>query len=327
MNSGIQKKADEYFAKAIAAKNVGRLKYAKTWFIKSASISKGKGRSVCWIFAGYCNKELGSLSEALSSLRKAERYNPQSSFVQLYIGILQLSLNRPRLAERAFRKSIKLRPSASAYILLGSALCRQRHRQNIKACYRSALRLKPNNEEAHYNLGVQYKFEGKFSKAERHLRYATKIDPQYATAYAELGNVLFKRKLFPQARTVLRRSIKLDPGHYWARLYLAITNWVLRRLKEAEGQYMEALKIAPADSLANSCFGDFLSSEGRANAEHFLKNGISLNTKNDVAHYHMGKHLWRNNREREAKPFLRKAAHLGHKRALQLLTELTRNNS
>ena len=59
-------------------------------------------------------------------------------------------------------------------------------------CLRKALEVDPDYDEAHYNLGYNYKKEGKFALAEKHLRRAIEIDPKYAQAYAELGALLLR---------------------------------------------------------------------------------------------------------------------------------------
>jgi len=325
MESNTQTKADKYFAKGIEARDAARFKIARTWFIKAGGELKRKERAACWAMAAYCDEELGNIKDALTSLRKAERYYPKSSRTQVFIGRMQRDLGKPRLAERAFRKAIALRPSAVAYIFLGVVLAQQGRSNEKKACYRVALRLEPDNEEAHFNLGVCYRYENQRSRAEKHYRRAIEIDPKYALAYAELGSVLLHRKAYREARTAYRRAIKFDPNNVWARLELAITNWCLRRLKEAEEQYREALRIEPSSVFANAALGDFLRSEDRGDGQKYLKKALKLDPSDDVAQYYMGIFLCEEYRDDEAAYYLRKAARQGHKGAKRLLARLLRD--
>ena len=317
------KVVQKYWDRATKAYQSENYSFAKKWFHKTLELQRKKERSSSWVFLADCNRELGNPSEALRLLRLTERYYPNKAWLQIFIGRIHLDLAKLKLAEKAFRKAIKKHPSADAYIFLGSTLSRQGRFREAKSCYQAALRLEPNNEEAHYNLGVRYREGKQYKKAERHLRQAIEIDYKYALAYAELGTVLLDKGLFPQARSTLMKSIKFAPKNYWARLYLANANWHLRRLKEAENQYRAAIKIAPSEALPNSCLGDFLSCEQKANAEYYLKNAIAIDPGDEHALYNMGKHLYRNHCDKEALFYLKKAARKGHEKAKNLLINLS----
>lgn len=314
----------KYWDKANKSYHSKNYSLAKKWYAKAAELRPKKEQTIFRALIADCEEELGNHSEALRSLRLIDRTHIKKSFIQIFIGCMQLKLSRPKLAERAFRKAIKKKPSADAYIFLGSSLCRQGRFREQKACYQVALRLEPNNEEAHYNLGVRYRVERQYKKAEKHLRQAIAIDKKYALAYAELGWVLVHKGLYPQARNSLRRSVTFDPDNYWTRLYLANANWHLHRLKEAEEQQRAALRINPSDSDAHAFLGDFLSSEQRGNGEYYLKKAVSLDPNNKLALYYMGKHYYRNYCDEKARYYLKKAARKGHKTAKKLLIQLSK---
>ncbi len=249
---------------------------ARKWLNQAAKLGTNKEREICWFCIAHSFNNQDQFSEALRFARRAEQFSPQSSKIQRFIGHLQLELGRPKLAERALRKSIKKKPSAAANIFLGSALGKQGRFREEKSSYQSAVRLDPKNEEAHYNLGVKYKFKNQRSRAEKHFRRAIEIDPRYGLAYSELGSVLVHKGLYSQARSILLKVVKFSADNYWARLYLANANWHLRRLKDAEEQYRAVQKASPSDSLANACLGDFLSCEQRGSPEPYLKKLLPL---------------------------------------------------
>ena len=319
-----KKASEKYWDNAMRALRSENYSLAKQWLHRAIELQTKKERSASLIFLAHCDEELGNPSEALRFLRLAERYYPKSSFIQLFIGRMQLDLSKPKLAERAFRKAIKKKPSAGAYIFLGSSLSRQGRFREEKTCYQAALRLEPNNEEAHYNFGVCYRFGKQYTKAEKHLRRAIAIDRKYSLAYAELGWVLIHKGLFPQARRTLLRAVKFDPDNYWTRLYLANANWHLHRLKEAEEQHRAVLRITPSDSDVHAFLGDFLSSEQRGNGEYYLKKAISINPSNDIALYYMGKHYYRIYCDEKARYYLKKSARKGHEKAKKLLMQLSK---
>jgi tetratricopeptide (TPR) repeat protein len=320
-------KAEKYFEKGCAARDAGRYARAKRWFISASEFPDKKWRAICWGLAADCDEEQGKLFDALQLLRKAEICDPTSAQIQLTIGRVQLKMGKPKLAQRAFEKSIRIRPTTYGYVFLGSAFRREERLDQQKACYQSALRLDPDYEEAHFNLGGCYKFEGQYSKAEKHFRRAIKIDPKYGLAYAELGSVLFEKQRFSESYRMLRRSVKLEPDYCWARLYFAVANWTLGHLKEAEKQYREALRIAPEDSLACALLGDFLSVERRGDGEKYLKRSLVLDPANAEALYRMARHLHRNNREDEAICHLKKAACKGSERAKEILDKIGKRSA
>jgi tetratricopeptide (TPR) repeat protein len=319
--------AGEYIDKAFAARDAGQSRLAKKLFIKAAGLLDKKGKAIYWHLAAYCDNDLRKYSDALQSLRKAERYNPTNASIQVTIGIVQLDIGKPKLAQRALEKAIHIKPTAVGYIFLGEAFGRQGRFDKEKAYYRAALRLEPDNEEAHYNLGACYKHERQLGRAERHLRRAIEIDPKYAIAYAELGAVLWKKRSFNESCRMLRRAVRLNPDYYWARLYLANANRRLRHLKEAEKQYREALRIKPDDPRACALLGNFLSAERRANAEKYLKRALALEPANTSALYYMGLHWYRKYQDSQAIYYLKKAVRKGHEKAKKLLDEIKKEKT
>ena len=310
---------DRLFSRALRARSRGQPGAARVLVLQALTLAPRKLRLL--IELADCEKELGDLSAALRSLRRAERVRPDSATVQLRIGIVQLELGRPKLAERALRRALELEPSAPAHNLLFAVLSRQGREAEGEPHLRAALRLDPRNEEAHCNLGICYRKRRQLARAERHLRSAIEIDPGYQVAYAELGEVLLMRGQHAEARRALRKAVRLRPEAYWARLYLAQASQELRRLKEAEDQYREALELRPEDPLGHALYGEFLSVvRGRpVDAESCLHTAVMLDPRDATAQYHMGKHLCRTGRDREGRKHLRRAARFGDARALTLL--------
>lgn len=312
----------KYFEKGVAAEESVRIKAARSWFMKAVQLSSGKRHAYYLSRAASCEEQLGNLRQAMQLLRKAERSHPVGDLVQLLIASIQLDLKRPKLAERAVRKAIDIKPSSAAYIYLGYSMGRQNRFKEQQNSYEASVRLDPDNDEALYNLGVSHAFDGRLDEAEELFRRAIQIDSKYAIAHAELGHILIKKGSHREARRILRRSVRLDPDYYWSRMYLGLANWFLRRLKEAEDQYLEVVRIAPDDPYANCSLGDFLSAERRGDPELYLNKALSLSPNDEAALYYMGKHLHAENRDDEAVCYLRKAARKGHESAKELLAKL-----
>ena len=142
--------SNKYLDKGINAGASDRYNIARKWFFKAAELGTTKEQAFCWFCIAHCYHNQDQISEALRFARRAEQFSPNSSKIQQFIGHLQLNLGRLKLAERALKKSIKTKPVATTYIFLGSALGKQGRFREAKSSYQSAVRLDPNNEEAHY---------------------------------------------------------------------------------------------------------------------------------------------------------------------------------
>ena len=54
--------------------------------------------------------------------------------------------------------------------------------------------------------GAQLQREGDLEQSVRLFKYATELDPDFATAYARMGSVLFAAELYPEARAALEKA-------------------------------------------------------------------------------------------------------------------------
>src|SRR5207244_536122 len=93
----------------------------------------------------------------------------------------------------AFRASLAAKPRSWTWVEL-AALFFYEDDEQATACLREALKLEPDYEEAHYNLGCCLARLQDLPLAEHHFRRAIAIDPEYAPAFAELGRLLSRRR-------------------------------------------------------------------------------------------------------------------------------------
>ncbi len=239
----------------------------------------------------------------------------------MIIGRSHLDLGQYVKAEQAFQQSLAFKPEPETWFFLGFTLIRLGRNDEAIDCYHQALKLDPDYDEAHYNLGCEYKLQNQLTQAEIHLRKAIEIDPKYSIAYAELGIVLSKKGELKEAAKLLRKSIRLEPNYGWARVYLANTLWHQRKLKAADEQYRKVIEIWPEFSLSYWCYGGFLADEQRdiALAESHLRKAVELDPQDEESNYWLGKCLLRWNRHNEAKKYLDIATRLGHQKAAGLV--------
>jgi tetratricopeptide (TPR) repeat protein len=229
------------------------------------------------------------------------------------------------MAERFYRQSLAIKQQPWTWVLLGRILDHPRRHDEAEECLRKALKVDPDYDEAHYNLGCSFRAKGKLALAEKHLKRAIAIDPKYALAYAELGALLAgQENRLKEAVGYLKRAIAHNPNDGWSRAYLANALWKLRKLKAAEDQFRQLLELWPTNALPYWCYGDFLASERNdpATAERYLRKALEIEPKGESPNYYLGKHLLHWNREEEANRFLKNATRLGHAKARELLQQL-----
>jgi cytochrome c-type biogenesis protein CcmH len=117
---------------------------------------------------------------------------------------------------------------------------------------RERLRQDPDNDQGWFLLGLAYRNAGDFEQAEQAFRRAGELQPRNADYVAYLGETILLKGTAghpsPEATTLFRHALQLDPNNAQARYYLAT-------LKDAGGDHRGAvddlvalLRSAPADA-------------------------------------------------------------------------------
>lgn len=78
------------------------------------------------------------------------------------------------------------------------------------SAYLKVLQMAPGMAQAHANLGHLYRDNGQLNNAERELRTAVALKPDYPYALYQLGGVLKAQHEFPDALVALRKSYKYE---------------------------------------------------------------------------------------------------------------------
>ena len=206
-----KEKAQEVFDAGVLAEEAGDTQEALRLYEKASAIDPT---------APHPRLRLASLlydesqwKEAIRVARQLTKRWPRVHLAHWVIARSYAELGRWMMAERFYPQSLAIKQSPIAWVLLSSVLNRLGRIDERDKCLRKALKVDPDCEEAHYNLGCIYKMKGKLSLAEKHLKRAIEIDPKYALAYAELGQLLLGQKgRTKEAANLLRRVVNYDPN-------------------------------------------------------------------------------------------------------------------
>jgi TolB-like protein/Tfp pilus assembly protein PilF len=182
------------------------------------------------------------------------------------IGLYKLNRRtRPMLREAAvdFQKAVAADPKyVAAYAALADAYgLLPQYGEPFSAALadtardyaQQALRLDPNSAEAHAALGTIYTYlDWKFADAERELKLAIALNPNYATAHQWYGELLVIVNRADEGVRELRRAVALDP-------LSPLQHGMLGRALDARGdsaaeiEFKEAIRL---DSTFQRSYGD-----------------------------------------------------------------------
>jgi len=208
-----------------------------------------------------------------------------------------------RNAEAAYRRIIAKDPRhVDANNLLG-LLCiqTQRFAPAIK-WIESALQEKPDDPQAHYNLGIALKEVERLDDAAIHFQQCIDLDSNNVEAYNALGNVLRIQDQHDRAVTCFEKSLAIQPTHADSRRNFSLVSNDLGVVANKVGlshdairHFRRAVELADANPEAHINLGITLEQTGKLDqAASSFKKAISAKPDFAQAHYNLA-HL-RNHR-------------------------------
>lgn len=148
----------------------------------------------------------------------------------------------------------------------------------------------------------------KFSEAEELYRKAIELNPNYAYAYNNLGNILSNLERYDEAEGFYRKAIDLDPNYALAYYNLGIILKSLNRYSEAETTYRKAIELDPNDALTYNNLGNILNDLERYDeAEAAYRKAIEIDNGDALYYHNLGVLLEILKRYEEAEAAYRKA--------------------
>ena len=229
------------------------------------------------------------LRDVLAAPDLPELAPSRSSLSNIYSAAL-IVLGKNDEAGAQLKKAITLKPDdADAHNNLGVTYLNKQDLDGAIAEFREALRLKPDTV-AHCNLGLALYGKGDFDGAIAEYREALRLNPAFAPAHYNLGNSLafFKHDL-NGAIAEYRASLRSDPGHAETHYNLGAALSVKGDFDGGTAEFREALRLNPGYAEAHSNLGFALNEKhdvDGAIAEY--REALRLNPGFAAAHNNLG---------------------------------------
>lgn len=144
--------------------------------------------------------------------------------------------------------------------MLGVHLTFEPRWRDAEAAFRTAIRIDPDNAEAHHAYGITLlaASRARLAEAEAELRAAVRAEPGDLTHRVVLAKVLYFRGRYAEARVVLEEALDIDPLYPDAMRNLAA-------VLVQTGEYDAAIRLhEEAQRLAYLPWGDGLLGHARA---------------------------------------------------------------
>ena len=119
--------------------------------------------------------DVGKWKQAIRVARQLTKRGPRFFSAHIVIARSYAELGRWKMAERFYRQALAIKQTPWAWVLLSQTLDQPGRHDEAEECLRKALKVDPDYDEAHYNLGYIYRGKGKFVLAEKHLRRASAL--------------------------------------------------------------------------------------------------------------------------------------------------------
>jgi len=188
----------------------------------------------------------GKLAEAAAAYDRALAVEPENADALHLRGMIACQMGNATTGLGLLRQAVALSPLAQFQNSLGLALTTTGDLDGAGRAFAEALRLNPKYADAHINSGNLVRRQGNIEAALGHYRQAVTLQPAHANALCLLGTLLDERGEHEQALPHLEKAIKLQPNDARMIAAFGVALMHLRR-PAAEELFTRALALNPKE--------------------------------------------------------------------------------
>jgi len=138
-------------------------------------------------------------------------------------------------------------------------------------------------------IAIQHCQAGRFQSAEQIFRQILHVEPAYAVAHNNLGNVLQEQGKLEDAVECYRRALQLKPDYALAQSNLGGALQAQGKWDEAMQCYQRTLQLTPNFAKAHNNLGTVFTAQGKLDeAVACYRRALQLNPDYAEAHYNLG---------------------------------------
>lgn len=157
-----------------------------------------------------------------------------------------LALGKIAEAAEVYGKALKLNPEdEEAHFGLAVAYTRLGRTNDAIEHYEDALKIFPDYPEAHNNLGNLLFGQGQHDKAVQHYLMALKAQPEYTSAMNNLGRAFATQGKTAEALHYFQEAVRIDTNYVEARFNMAGALAKLGEIDGARAEFNEVLRQKP----------------------------------------------------------------------------------
>ncbi len=160
--------------------------------------------------------------------------------------------------------------------------------QQAESECKQALGIDPTMPEAHYNLGMVYKEQGRLDDASSEFKSAIQSDPQYSEAYSGLGMTKLAQASYAEAAENFKHAISINTGNSTAHYGLGKTYLKQGMVDDAIKELNTSLYQFPNSAPVQQALGEAYEAQGNTPAAiAAYQKSISIKPENPEAYMHI----------------------------------------
>ncbi len=166
---------------------------------------------------GVLSLRMGLLGESRKAMDEAVKLSPDNAEYNFGMGTVSSFAQDATQGLPYLEKYHALRPSDPAALLaIGTTYFRAKKFDSARVWLKQAVAHETTAADAHYYLGRIARVEGHLEEAKRELEQASRLTPDRADVFAELGQVFIASREYREAQTYLDRAVAIDAENYGA---------------------------------------------------------------------------------------------------------------
>ncbi len=171
--------------------------------------------------------------------------------------------SEPTLPDAALQRVSELNQGVQIHLQRGRTLEQLNKLADSIREHEGALRIDPNNVQAHINLISLYGRTGDATRAAEHFEIAKRLAPGRADAWYNDGVLLFNGQRYSEAENAFRRAVQINPYYAEAHNNLGAVYLFQKRLDDAGKEFREAIANKPDYPLARFQLARVLAAQER----------------------------------------------------------------